>query len=871
MSETNSTALNTMNTRCLYGDSTNIRDYQVLSSTLKSCAAVLAVTRGKVLHSSIVKIGHLPCHYVSKSLLNMYAKCGALTDSVKLFGEVGSRDLDPVFWNILLSGFAGSRCHDAQTLMLFNKMRVAAEVKPTSITAAIVLPVCARMGDNAQVGKNVHGFLIKSGMESHTLVGNALVSMYAKCGLVNKDAYAAFCSIIDKDVVSWNAIIAGFSENKLIHNAFSLFTVMLRNQTKPNHATIANVLPVCASLDKDKACCFGKMIHSYALRHELFADVSLCNAFVSFYLMVGLVKEAEFLFQRMELTDLVSWNAVISGYSSNGEWSKALELFRELLSLDKNGPDSVTVISILPACAQLKNLKVGREVHCYVLRHSCFFQETSIGNALVNFYAKCGNIEAAYSTFCTMDHRDLISWNSMLEALREDGHYARFLELLQWMHRERVRLDSISILTVLHFCNDISKVEKVKETHCYSLRCGLLSTAVEPTTRNAILDSYAKCGNIDYAFKVFQSVSEKRNVVTFNSMISGYMNCGLYDDAYVIFKEMSTTDLTTWNLMIRGCLENNFPDQALCLFRQLQDRGMKPDAVTIMSVLPACAQTASIHLMKQCHAYMVRACFDDAHLDGTLLDVYSKCGCIGHAFNIFQSNPGRDLVKFTAMIGGYAMHGMGLEAVNIFARMLELGIKPDHVIITTVLSACRHAGLVERGLEIFYSMEKVYGMRPNMEQYSCVVDLLARAGRIHDAYSLVTGMPVEANASVWGTLLGACRIYHEVELGRIVAERLFKIEADNIGNYVVLSNLFAADSRWDEVVELRKQMKTRDLKKQAGCSWIEVEKRKNVFIAGDSSHPERSSIYSTLSCLDLQMKEPIQLEQQPDLNFLDWC
>ncbi|XP_065874527.1 putative pentatricopeptide repeat-containing protein At5g08490 isoform X2 [Euphorbia lathyris] len=839
MYETNSSASNTIISRCHYGDSRNIHDYQVLASTLKSCVGVLAIKRGKVLHSSIVKIGHLSCQYVSKSLLNMYAKCGALSDCVKLFGEVGNYDHDPVFWNILLSGYAGSRHHDAETLTLFNKMRVVTEVKPTSVTAAIILPVCARMGDTC-VGKNMHGFLIKSGMETHTLVGNALVSMYAKCGLVHKDAYAAFSSITDKDVISWNAIIAGFSENKLIHNALSLFTLMLRNQMKPNHATIANVLPVCASLDKDTACCFGKMIHSYALRHELFADVSLCNAFVSFYLMIGLVKEAEFLFQRMELTDLVSWNAVISGYASNGEWLKALESFRELLSLEKNGPDSVTL-------------------------------ETSVGNALVNFYAKCGKIKTAYSTFCIMYSRDLISWNSMLEAFREDGHYARFLELLQWMHRNRVRPDSISILTILHFCTDVLEVEKVKETHCYSLRCGLLSTAVEPTTRNAILDSYAKCGNIDYAFKVFQSVSEKKNVVTFNSMISGYVNRGLYDDAYMIFKEMPITDLTTWNLMVRGCAENSCPDQALCLFHELQDRGMKPDAVTIMSLLPACAQMASVHLMKQCHGYMVRACFDDAHLEGTLLDVYSKCGCISYAFNLFQSNPGRDLVKFTAMIGGYAMHGMGREAVDIFAHMLELGIKPDHVIITTVLSACRHAGLVEQGLEVFYSMEKVYGMKPNMEQYSCVVDLLARGGRIHDAYSLVTGMPVEANANVWGTLLGACRIYHEVELGRAVAERLFKLEANNIGNYVVLSNLFAADSRWDSVVEIRKQMKTRDLKKQAGCSWIEVEKRKNAFLAGDSSHPERISIYNTLSTLDLQMKEPIQLKQRPDLSSPEYC
>lgn len=846
---------------CCYGSFRHIHDHGVIASIFKSCAVLSSIKWGKALHSSILKIGHLSSHQVSKALLNMYAKCGALSDCKKLFSEVGYCGHDPVFWNILLSGFAGSRNYDAEALSLFNKMHVANEAKPSSVTAAIILPVCARMRD-IYAGKSLHCYMIKYGLETHTLVGNALVSMYAKCGLVHDDAYAAFDSTRDKDVVSWNAIIAGFSENKLEDNALSLFSLMLKSQIKPNHATVANILPVCASFDRSIAYCFGKEIHCYSLRHQvLLADVSVCNALVSFYLIVGRVKEAQLLFQRMEFKDLISWNAIISGYALNGEWSKALELFGELLSSELSGPDSVTLISVLPACAHLKNLKVGREIHSYVLRHPYFCQDTSIGNAIVSFYAKCHNIEAAYHTFLMISNRDLISWNSMLDAFAEGGHNIRFLELLHWMLKEGIRPDSITILTVLHFCAYLLNVDKVKETHCYSLRHGLLLSNVEPSTGNAMLDTYAKCSNIEYAFKVFQSLSDKKNLVTFNSMISGYVNCGLYDDAYTIFNKMTATDLTTWNLMVQGYAENDCPDQALGLLHQLQARGMKPDAVTIMSLLPACAQIASVHLLKQCHGYVIRACFGDAHLEAALLDVYAKCGSISYASKLFQSNTGRDLVIFTAMVGGYAMHGMGEEALRIFSHMLELGIKPDHIIVTAVLSACRHAGLVDEGLKIFYSIEKRHGMSPTMEHYSCVVDLLARGGRIHDAYSFVTGMPVEANASVWGTLLGACRMYNDVELGRAVAERLFKIEAKNIGNYVLLSNLFAADARWDDVMEIRKLMKMRYIKKPAGCSWIEVERRKNVFVAGDSSHPQRSKIYTILGTLDLQIKESFQLNQ----------
>ncbi|EEF44528.1 pentatricopeptide repeat-containing protein, putative [Ricinus communis] len=651
-------------------------------------------------------MGHLSSLYLSKSLLNMYAKCGAFSDSNKLFGEISNCSHDPIFWNILLSGFAASPIHDAQTFSFFNRMRVANQVKPTSVTAAVILPVCARMRD-IYVGKSFHCYMIKTGMETHTLVGNALVSMYAKCGLVSYDAYAAFQSIYHKDVVSWNAIIAGFSENKMVDSALRLFFFMLKTQIKPNHATIATVLPLLASLATDTAYLFGREIHCYILRHnESLADVSVCNALLSFHLMVGRVKEAELLFRRMELRDLISWNAIISGFASNGEWSKSLELFQELLYLESNEPDSVTLVSILPACAQLQNLKAGREIHSYVLRHPYLYQDTSVGNALVSFYAKCNNLVAAYHTFLMIPSRDLISWNSMLDAFAIGGRNAQFFKLLHWMHTEGIRPDSITILTILHFCANVLKVDKVKETHCYSLRCGLLQSDFEPTTRNAMLDTYAKCSNVEYAFKVFQTLSDNRNLVTFNSMISGYVNCGLYDDAYMIFEKMPASDLTTWNLMVRGCAENDCPDQAFSLFRELQARGMKPDAVTIISLLPSCAQTASVHLMKQCHGYVIRACFDDAHLEGALLDLYAKCGDLGYAFKLFHSNPGRDLVVFTAMVGGYAMHGMGEEALRIFSDMLDLGIKPDHIVITAVLSACCHAGLVDEGLKIFHSIEK---------------------------------------------------------------------------------------------------------------------------------------------------------------------
>ncbi|KAJ1386505.1 Tetratricopeptide-like helical domain superfamily [Sesbania bispinosa] len=377
---------------------------------------------------------------------------------------------------------------------------------------------------------------------------------------------------------------------------------MVKGSTQPNYATVANILPVCASFDKNVAYHCGRQIHSYVLQWpELSADVSVCNALMSFYLKVGRMKEAESLFWAMDARDLVSWNAIIAGYTSNGEWLKTLHLFGNLVSLETLLPDSVTMVSILPACAQLENLQVGKQIHAHIFRHPFLFEDTSVGNALVSFYAKCGYTEEAYHMFSIMHKKDLISWNSILDAFGEKRHHSRFLSLLHLMLKLGIRPDSVTILTIIRFCASLLRIEKVKEIHNYSIRAGSLLSDTAPTVGNAILDAYSKCGYMEYANKMFQSLSEKKNLVTCNSLISGYVGLGSHHDANMVFSAMSETDITTWNLMVRVYAENDCPEQALELFSELQARGMKPDAMTIMSLLPVCTQMASVHLLSQCH------------------------------------------------------------------------------------------------------------------------------------------------------------------------------------------------------------------------------------------------------------------------------
>ncbi|XP_068649026.1 putative pentatricopeptide repeat-containing protein At5g08490 [Aristolochia californica] len=816
------------------------------SALLKVCAVRLSIEVGKALHAAVIKEGYSPNIAIIKALINLYAKCGNWSSSRRLFHEVHTHD--NVAWNILLSAYAGSQLYGEvlQLLYLMHTCDKTTGPKPSAITMAIVLPVCARLGA-LELGQSLHAYVIKTALQTHTLVGNALVSLYAKCGQMF-EAYKVFSNISQKDVVSWNSMIAGYVENRFPVEAFETFSQMFGEDVEPNYATIANVLPVCAALED---WCHGKEIHGYVLRKSvLVTDVSVCNALMTFYSNMGHMNKVEFIFQEMALRDLVSWNTIITGFAQNSLLHDAFFFFHELLRIGMK-PDSVTLLSILPVCSQLRDQAGGQRIHAFVLKNVWLSKSTAVGNALISFYSKCGNHEEAFRTFAMMK-KDLISWNTMLAAYADIGAGRKLLELFGRMWMERHRPDHVTILSLLRGFATFG-VRGIKQAHSYCIRSGLVN---ETAIGNTLIDMYAKHGILEHAFKTFKSMVEK-NVVTGNAMISGYVKQGCQEGAQMIFNRMCEKNLTTLNLMLQLYAQNESLDEAVGLFLDLQDQGMRPDIISILSILPVCANLGSVHLLRQLHGYATRACLSDICLDAALLDMYSKCGSIKDANKIFQARPRKDIVMVTAMISGYAMHGMGEEALKVFSEMLELEMKPDHILVTAVLSACSHAGLVQEGWNCFSSMEQAYGIKPTMEHYACMVDLLARSGNLKEAYNFIRTMPLQPNTNVWGSLLGSCKTHHAVELGRVAAKHLSEVEEDDIGHYVVLSNIYAADGKWDKVEELRGLMKKKYLKKPPGCSSIDVNNGIHVFVADDFHHPQRIIIYSLLSSLDQQIKDPI--------------
>ncbi|KAJ1271133.1 hypothetical protein BS78_06G105600 [Paspalum vaginatum] len=823
-----------------------------LAAAIRSASALPDGARalGRCLHGLAVKAGRVASSAtVAKAVMDMYGRSGSLADARLVFDEMARPDA--VCWNILITA-SSRRGLFEDAFVLFRSMLAsgAGPSMPTAVTVAVVVPACAKWR-RLRAGRSVHGYVVKAGLESDTLCGNALVSMYAKCGgsRAIDDAHGAFSSIRCKDVVSWNSIVAGYIENGLFQEAFALFGQMVSEGFLPNYSTVANILPVCSFTEF--GWYYGKQVHGFAVRHGLEMDVSVCNALMTHYSKMVEMKVVESIFTSMDVRDIVTWNTIIAGYVMNGYHNRALDQFQRLLSTGI-APDSVSFISLLTACAQVGDIRAGMGVHGYIIQRPALLQETSLMNALITFYSHCDRFDDAFRAFTDILNKDSISWNAILSACtNSEQHIEEFFTLLREMCRGVNQWDSITVLNVIHV-SALCGIKMVREAHGWSLRIGYTG---ETSVANAILDAYVKCGYSQDASSFFRNLAG-RNIVTDNVMISCYLKSNSIEDAEVIFNHMTEKDLTSWNLMIQLYAQNDMDDQALSVFSHLQSEGLKPDIVSISNILEACIHLCSIQLVRQCHAYMLRASLEHIHLEGALVDAYSKCGNIANAYSIFLVSSKKDLVTFTAMIGCYAMHGMAEEAVELFSEMLKLDIRPDHVVLTTLLSACRHAGLVDAGIKIFKSIREMHGVEPTAEHYACMVDLLARGGHLQDAYSFALDMPPHAvNNNAWGSLLGACKVHGEVEIGQLAANQLFAMEEVDIGNYVIMSNIYAADEKWDRVEHVRRLMKSKDMKKPAGCSWIEIEKARHLFIASDYNHQDRSCIYDMLGSLYQQIRD----------------
>ncbi|CAN4111410.1 unnamed protein product [Withania somnifera] len=367
---------------------------------------------------------------------------------------------------------------------------------------------------------------------------------------------------------------------------------------------------------------------------------------------------------------------------------------------------------------------------------------------------------------------------------------------------------------------------------------------------------YAKIGLLPSARKLFDEM-EMKDVATWNSLIAGYAKNGNVEEAFKLFSEMPSRNVISWTAMISGYSQNGKYADALAVYKEMEkNRGIKPNEVTIASVLPACANLGALEVGEKIEAYArANGYFKNMFVRNAVLELYTKCGRIDRAMQLFHEiRRRRNLCSWNTMIMGLAVHGKGDEALKLFNQMLGEGNAPDDVTFVGAILACTHGGMIAKGWELLHLMEQRFSIAPKLEHYGCMVDLLGRAGKLQEAYDLIQSMPMRPDPVIWGTLLGACSFHGNVELAEKAAEFLSILEPWNPGNYVILSNIYARTGRWDGVARLRKLMKSSHITKAAGYSFIEEGGDIHKFIVEDKSHPKSNEIYALLDLVTTRLK-----------------
>lgn len=792
----------------------------------------------------------------------MYARCGSVVYARRLFDKMPERDL--VSWNSILAAYAHSCEHSAENVKdgfrLFRALRESV-VLTSRLSLAPLLKLSLASG-YIWASETVHAYAVKIGLGWDTFVSGTLVNIYLKFGKI-REAEFLFDGIPERDDVLWNLMLRAYVEKGFENEAFHFFADFHRSGLHPDDDSVRCVLSaisdVCSDIgrrhkeqvqayaiklflfDDDSnvilenkklseylqvgdnygaiECfvnmirlnmeydgvtlvvalaavagtddlCLGQQIHGMTLKSGFSSDVFVGNSLINMYSKMGYVWFAQKVFCGMQELDLISWNSMISSCVQSGLEKESVNLFINLLRSGLR-PDHFTLAGVLKACSSLpEGLCLSKQIHVHAIKYDNVV-DSFVSTALIDVYSRSGNMAEAEYLFENKDEFNLATWNAMMFGYVLSNNSHKALGLFYLIHKNGERLDEITLATAVKACGCLLGLEQGMQIHAYVMKSGFDSDLF---VSSCILDTYIKCGDMV--------------------------------DAHSMFNDIPTPDNVAWTTMISGCVENGDEELALSIYHQMRLSGVLPDEYTFATLVKASSSLTALEQGRQIHANVIKLdCVSDPFVGTSLIDMYAKCGNIEDAYILFKQMDVRNIALWNAMLVGLAKHGNGEEARKLFKVMKAHGMEPNKVTFIGVLSACSHSGLVSEAYEYFHSMREKYGIEPEVEHYSCLVDALGRAGRTEEAEKLIVSMPFEASASMYRALLGACRVQGDTETGKRVAERLLALEPSDSSAYVLLSNTYAAANRWDDVTSARGTMERKNVKKDPGFSWIAAKNK----------------------------------------------
>ncbi|PKU74743.1 Pentatricopeptide repeat-containing protein [Dendrobium catenatum] len=620
-----------------------------------------------------------------------------------------------------------------------------------------------------------------------------------------REARQVFDSLPYRNVFIWNSMISGYARHGEVARARKLFDEMPRRDLISWNCMISGYVN---SYDRSELMEARRLFDQMPVR-----DVVSWNTIISGYTRHGKMVEAMQLFGGMHERNVISWNTVITGFLRAGDIKSAVELF-EIMPVQ----DAASLNALVSGLIQNNFLEEATKILLRSTKVSEIEGAVDAFNTLIVGYGRVGRLKEAQSVFnlipCEQNQnspsrrtkifqRNVVSWNSMIMC------YVKAGDLLS----ARKLFDEMPVRDLVSW--------------------------------NTMITGYSQALEMEEAEFLFRQVDEP-DVRSWNTMIFGFTQKGELEKARNFFDDLPHKEIVTWNTMIAGYEQNGDFEGAIGLFSEMLPAGERFDKHTMSSLLSACAALASLRQGTQIHQLIIKALVPDTPINNSLITMYSRCGCVIEAMCVFENMEQRDVISWNSMIGGFAHHGFAMEALHLFKEMKIAKIRPTQITFVSVLHACGHAGLVEDGKREFDSMVKEFELLPNVEHYSVLVDLIGRHGKLDEALEVIKDMVIPPDRAVWGALLGACRIHNKPGLADIAAEALAAIEPNGCASYVLRYNIHADEGRWQEALQVRESMDRKGVFKHPGYSWIELQNKVHVFIAGDCSHPLSEDIYSLI-------------------------
>ncbi|KAM3285570.1 pentatricopeptide repeat-containing protein, chloroplastic-like [Capsicum chacoense] len=562
-----------------------------------------------------------------------------------------------------------------------------------------------------------------------------------------------------------------------------------------------------------------QQVHAHIVVSGLFRSTRLCNRLMNSYVSCRHIGEINKVFCFIEHKNLVSWTILINGFTKNGFFVEAIEKFGQMVNCGLM-PNAITISSVLPAVGKLRLILMGKSLHCYWVKQE-YRCNVFVQSGLVHMYSKFGCPIAARYVFDSMSERNAVSWNAIIFGYSNNGMVEEAIGLFNLMRRSLL-MDTFTIMSLVSAAFGVGDLQIVTQIH------GL----------------------------VVKSGHDKSQPVE-TRLMEMYIDVNFVDDAYCIFFEMSVKDVVAWTLMLTGFVKSANLGMAVEHVNQMMaTEDVELDSVALIGILSGCSSSGALQQGRRVHALVIKIGIEgDTFLGSSIINMYANCAKLGDARRFFEGMAVKDAACWNALIAGNGMHGYGNDAVHLFQEMQDLGIDPNESTLVSVLSACGHGGLVEQGLYIFDNMVERWNLFPNQKHYACVVDLLGRAGRLNDAYSVISNMHLQPGVDVYGALLGACKAHGNIELGVEVSQRLFELKPEDAGYYVLLSNIYALSGNLEGVKSTRSLLRSTALKKDPGLSSVEINGAIYTFMASEKDHPLYPEISRFLKDLIFRIQE----------------